>query len=211
VDRLQTDLPVTAAPPKSWPRRAVDGLRLVAGFIGLFMAAIWIGMTNYNLPSVLAVDQRIFEPTQPAEWKVIMTVVMAMSMVAVTGVWTFDGRELGQVFAAVWAGFWFLAAANLLYSAQFTSNPGCTYENCWPSPFQEVMIAVPVGAALIVMTCLAAADRPRSAWVRGAVPALVLLVLAAVQELVWPPGGAACAPGPTAGMIISGRRWEVAG
>lgn len=187
MDRLQTDLSLTSAPPKSWPRRVVDGLRLVAGFIGLFLGAIWIGMTNYNLPSVLAVDQRIFEPTQPAEWKVIMTVVMAMSMVAVTGAWTFDGRELGQIFAAMWAGFWFLAASNLLYSAQFTSNPGCTYENCWPSPFQEVMIAVPVGVALIVMTCLAAADRPRSAWVRGAVPAIVLLVVAAVQDLAWRP------------------------
>ncbi|MGC3994739.1 MAG: hypothetical protein QM779_11605 [Propionicimonas sp.] len=164
------------------------------------MAAIWIGMTDNNLPHVLAVDQRVYEPTQPVEWKLIMTLVMAVSMVAVAGVWKFDRADVGQLLAAVWAGFWFLAAMDLLYSVQFSGPDAvCTYRGCWPSPFQEVIIAVPAGVALIVMCGLAVAGRPRRALVRGTLPAVVLVVLAVVQELVWRPVVLPVLLGPTPG------------
>jgi hypothetical protein len=115
-----------------------------------------------------------------------MILLMAVSTALVAGSWTVGRADVGQAVAAGWAGFWLYASIDLLYSVQF-SGPGavCTYDSCWPSPYQELLVAVPVGVALIVMVILALTGRPSRALLRAAIPALILLALTTIQQLTW--------------------------
>ncbi|MGC3994738.1 MAG: hypothetical protein QM779_11600 [Propionicimonas sp.] len=115
-----------------------------------------------------------------------MTLVMAASMAVVAGAWMKDRVDAGMVFTAVWTGFWLLVSTGLFYGFQFVGPDDiCTYPGCWPSPLQEVLVAVPVVVALIVMGVLGFRGEPKLARWRAVIPALVLLVLTAVQQFSW--------------------------
>lgn len=181
---------MTGHAPAGWPQVSfmpiLNIARLMAGFIGLILASTWIGLTNNALPFVPAIDQRVFEPTESTAWKIMMVLVLALSMVAVTGVWTPRRVDVGQALGAVCAGLFLAVSADLLYSSQF-SGPGavCTYSSCWPSPYQELAILTPAALAFVTMMVLAFVGRPSRAAFRAVVPALVLLVLTGIQHLAW--------------------------
>jgi len=172
--------------PRSRARRIIDVIRLVVGLIGLFVAAWWVGLASNALPHVLSVVQRVHEPTESIATKVAMTLVMALCMAVVTGAWGVGRVDVGQALAAVWVGVWLSASVWLLYSVQFSGPDSvCTYNSCWPSPYQELMVAAPVALTAIAMACLAITGRPDRVFVRAAIPALILLILTVVQQIVW--------------------------
>ena len=115
-----------------------------------------------------------------------MTLVMALCVAVVTGAWGVGRVDVGQALAAVWVGVWLSASVWLLYSVQFSGPDSvCTYNSCWPSPYQELMVAAPVALTAIAMACLAITGRPARVFVRAAIPALILLVLTVVQRIAW--------------------------
>ena len=174
------------ATPKTRTRRILDVLRLVAGLVGAFLASVWIGLTDNALPTVSVVDQRIYEADQPAIWKLVMLTVFVLSIAIVTGAWTAGRVDVGQAICAAWAGFWLIATGGLLFSAQFSRPEAtCTYLGCWPYPYQELAIFAPAAIGLITMLVLASVGRPTRAWIRAAIPVLIVCILSAAQQLAW--------------------------
>lgn len=172
--------------PKTRLRRVIDGVRLTIGFAGLFAGTYWAGLGRSGLPYVLAVDQEPYQASGDVVTTLVMTAVIAASIAIVTGAGMLGRHDVGQAAAGLWAAYWLATFLGLVCAVQFSGPDAvCTYPDCWPSPYQELLVAAPVGGAAIVMLVLASVGRPTRAWIRAAIPVLIVCILSAAQQLAW--------------------------
>jgi hypothetical protein len=174
-------------PAPLW-RRSLNAARLVVGLGVLGYAAASIGLMADGLPTVYVSSGLVADSPSTLLEKVVFNGLLGVSMLAVTGVWRGQRVDHGQTVGGVWAGLWLAALLWLRSGLEFLDpSVGCLRVNCWPSPWQEVLLGSSAGIPLIVLATLGALGRPRSNLARGLVPVVTLVVLTVLQDLLWRP------------------------
>ena len=172
-------------------RKLLRVAQLGFGFTVLLIAGYWIGVGDAGMASVSLVRRGLVYPAANGASWTMMTVLIGCGIAACVTPTSLSGTARRHVdFAQLTAAFGLLcliaAVLPFVSGLEFT-GPGnqCIYVDCWPRPYQELLIASPFLLAAVGMS-ICGIIGSRMPWtLRSIIPAVIFASAAAVQLATW--------------------------
>lgn len=178
--------------PGRWlVRRLFRVIQLGFGFSALVVGAYWIGVGDAGMGTVSLVrPELIYPPGEVGPWS-LMIGLMAAGFAACTTPKSPSGRtpmriDLVQLSAAVSFVCLLLMFLPFVSGLEFTGpDSQCIYGDCFPRPYQELLLAAPALVAAAGMTVCGVVGTRMCWWLRALVPAVTFIGASAVQLAIW--------------------------
>ena len=164
-------------------------IRVVAGLTFVLIGAAWYGINGGQLATVFVTDPHIVTRTEAPTIEWVLVTLLSAAGVAMLTSSTGQGEiaiDPVQLFGSLWAIGSVAGLSRLGSMFEFTGpDRRCTYASCWPGIYQGAAMAAPMLMAGVSMAVTAMIGRRCALWVRVVFPAVVLIVMAVVQLLIW--------------------------
>lgn len=169
-------------------------IRLSFGFSVLIIAAFWIGVGDAGMATVSLVRTGLVYTSSGSGGPWALTpVLIAVGMAACTtpnapsgsATTRIDFVQLAAALSFVCLTLMFLPFVS---GMEFTApDDQCVYGNCWPQPYQELLLAAPALMAAVSMSVCAIIGTRTRWWLRALIPAAAVIGASALQFATWQP------------------------